>query len=139
MPILAIGPHVFAMLEMDPQKISEKTVASWPAIARFGAAPGRQFTGLGEDTMTIEGLIFNQEFGGYSEYLALKGTQRAGVPLPLIGWGSGSSFAQMFGQVVVLEVSAIHEYLGPDGIGRKIGFTVELGAYGDDGPGGGLF
>lgn len=139
MPVLAIGPHMFACLPLSLQKITETTKANWPAIARFGVAPARQFTGLGEDEFEVEGLMFHDEWGGMGDYLALKATQRIGIPVPLIGWGAAAGYALVFGDVVVLDVGATHEHIGFAGVGRKMTFTVKLGAFGGDGFLGGLF
>jgi phage protein U len=89
--------------------------------------------------MTIEGLCFNEEFGGYAEYLALKATQALGEPVDVVGWGAAAGFASVLGTCVILKVGASHEHIGPDGIGRKITFTVELAKLGGGGAGGGLF
>lgn len=137
-PLLALGPHIFEVLPLTLQKISERTQINWPANARFGSTSARQFTGLGEDTLTIEGLLFNEEFGGYEQYLALKLTARAGEPVDLVGWGGSGAYGLIIGAVCILEVGAAHEVIGADGIGRKIAFNVECGALGDE-AGGGLF
>lgn len=137
-PLLAIGPHVFEIFPLNLQKIEEELKINWPAIARFGVAPARQFTGLGESSMKIEGLCFNEEFGGIENYRALQVTARAGRPVDIIGWGAGASYAAVLGAACILGVGGAHEMLGPDGIGRKLTFTIELGAFGD-GAGGGLF
>jgi uncharacterized protein len=138
-PILAIGPHIFASLPLSIQKIEETTRSSWPAQNRFGVGPARQYTGRGEDSFKIEGLFFHEEFGGMSDYLALKATQAEGKPVSLIGWSAVSFAAQIFGEVVILEVSATHEYIGMDGVGRKVVFSVELAPFGGNGDFGGLF
>jgi uncharacterized protein len=136
--LMALGPYVFRIAPLTLQKIEEETLANWPVIARFGRAPARQFTGMGEGTIKIEGLYFNEEFGGHADYLALKGLQQAGQPIEMIGWGAGASFAVVMGSVVILKIGATHEAIGPDGIGRKTAFNIELGAYGEE-FGGGLF
>lgn len=137
-PILAIGPHIFASLPLSLQKITEKTKVNWPAAARFGIGPARQFTGLGEDEFEIEGLYFDQEWGGHAEYLALKVTQRAGEPVELLGAATGGFGASVFGTVVILEVGATHEHIDFSGIGRKVAFTVKLAPFGGDSAFGGL-
>lgn len=135
-PLLALGPHIFEILPMNLQKLEEKTKANWPAVQRFGVGPARQFTGMGEGEIKIEGLIFNEEFGGYGDYLALKDSQKAGLPLDLIGWGAGAAFATIFGPVCILEISATHEHIGRDGLGRKLTFNVECAPFGEGGAGG---
>lgn len=138
--LLALGPHIFEIFPLNLQKLEEETEANWPAVQRFGVGPARQFTGPGDGTMKIEGLIFNEEFGGYPQYLALKETQKRGQPVDLLGWGAGAALAFVLGPVVILKVGATHEMIGPDGIGRKITFTIELAKFGGgSGFGGGLF
>jgi len=138
LPLLALGPHIFQILPLSLQKIEEETETNWPLIQRFGAEPQRQFTGPGDGTMKIEGLIFDQEFGGFDQYLALKATQKAGRPVSLLGWGQGAAYAMVLGPVCILKVSATHEAIGPGGIGRKITFGVEVAKAGGR-AGGGLF
>jgi hypothetical protein len=137
-PLLALGPNIFQTLPMTLQRLEETTRYNWPAVERFGAGPARQWTGPGDGTLKIEGLIFNEEFGGYERYLALKATAARGEPMDLVGWGAGAAFAFVLGPVCVLEVSATHEHIGADGIGRKITFNVEVGRFGGS-AGGGLF
>ena len=139
-PLLALGPHIFDILPMSLQRIEEQTKARWPAVARFGRPPARQFTGMDEDSLKIDGLIFEDEWAGHQQYLAIKATQRAGVPIMMLGWASGGGYASVFGNVVLLSVGATHEYLRSDGIGRKIAFTIEVASFGGDAGGfGGLF
>lgn len=138
--ILALGPHIFEILPLSLQKISERTKMNWPATKRFGVGPARQLTGRDEDSFDIEGVYFDQEFGGHAEYLALKATQAAGEPVELLGWAAGGAAASVFGTVVILEVGAEHTYLHDTGIGRKVEFDVKLAPFGgDSGPFGGLF
>ncbi|MFD2676089.1 phage tail protein [Camelimonas lactis] len=135
-PILAIGPHVFASLPLSLQRIRERTVANWPAANRFGKGPVRQFTGMGEHEFEVEGLYFHHEWGGHDDYLALKRTQAAGQPVQLLGRAAGDFAASVFGTVVILEVGADHKWIDVTGIGRVVSFDVKLGAFGDEMPGG---
>jgi hypothetical protein len=45
----------------------------------------------------------------------------------------------VLGPCVLLKVSASHEHIGMDGIGRKIVFSVEVAKWGGGPSGGGLF
>ncbi|MGO4735992.1 phage tail protein [Bosea sp. 2KB_26] len=136
-PILAIGPHIFASLPLSLQKIQERTKMKWPTINRFGVGPARQNTGRDEDEFTVEGLYFNDEWGGHPEYLALKATQRAGLPVELLGAAAGGG-ASVFGTVVILEVGAMHSVIRRSGIGAKVEFDVKLAPFGGDLAFGGL-
>ncbi|TCR70534.1 phage tail protein [Bosea sp. BK604] len=139
-PVLAIGPHIFETLPLSLQEISERTKMNWPATKRFGVGPARQFTGRDDDSFEIEGVYYDQEWGGHAEYLALKATQAAGRPVELLGWSAGGFAASVFGTVVILEVGADHKHIHDNGIGRKVEFSVKLAPFGGDGgPFGGLF
>ncbi len=138
-PILAIGPHIFAALPLSIQKIKETTKANWPTVNRFGVGPARQFTGRGDDELEIEGLYFHHEFGGHAEYLALKATQSAGKPVEVLGWSVAGAAASVFGTCVILEVGATHERIAEDGIGTKVEFSVKLAPFGGEAAFGGLF
>jgi hypothetical protein len=138
--LLAVGPYVFSILPLTLQRIEEETSSSWPAINRFGVGPARQYTGPGDSTLKIEGLFFNEEFGGQGDYLALKAIQSAAQPVMVIGWGAGAAFAIVLGFMVITRVGASHEAIGPDGIGRKVTFSIELSSFGgEDGGIAGLF
>lgn len=134
--LLALGPYIFEILPLNLQTIEEETAANWPEAQRFGVGPARQYTGPGEATMKIEGLCFNEEFGGYRDYLELKDLQAQGDPVDVVGWGEGAFYADVLGPMCILKIGARHERLGPDGIGRKITFSVELAAFGGGGAGG---
>lgn len=138
-PILAIGPHIFAALPLSIQTIEETTKTSWPSQIRFGIGPARQFVGRGEDSFEVKGLYFHEEFGGHEEYLALKATQSAGQPVELIGWSVAGAAATVFGTVVILEVSATHKKITGVGIGAMVEFSVKLAPFGGEASFGGLF
>lgn len=138
-PILAIGPHIFAALPLSIQSIEETTKAAWPATNRFGVGPARQFVGRGEDSFEIKGLYFHAEFGGHGDYLELKATQSAGKPVELLGWSVAGAAATIFGTVVILEVSATHKKITDAGIGAVVEFSVKMAPFGGEASFGGLF
>lgn len=137
--LLCLGPHIFEIAPLNYQQIERETVAVWASMPRFGAQAARQFTGLGDDSLTISGLIFPEAIGGRSAYEAIRGTQGAGVPVMMVGKGA-STFARIFGLVVILSVSDTQTHIGPDGQGRVIDFSIEVAPYGGGLTGiGGLF
>lgn len=69
----------------------------------------------------------------------MKETARIGIPLDLISWGGGGAFGLVNGLVVITRVGASHEMLGPDGIGRKITFGLDVAMFGGGSALGGLF
>lgn len=139
MAYLALGPNIFQCLPVTLSKLTRDTKSNWAAIARFGGNVARQFTGHGEHSIKLEGLVYNSHFGGFGQYEGLRATQLAAQPVPLIGMSAGL-VGTVFGLVVILHVSDTQEYLDREtGIGKKLVFEVEVAPFGGDGPFGGLF
>jgi uncharacterized protein len=139
-PLLALGPHVFEIAPLNFQAINRLTEAKWPAVARFGNAPGRQFTGYGEDPITISGLLYPDELGGRAELEAVRITQRAAQPVIMMGWSAQlSTAALIYGRVVILTVDDTQTSINREGHGRKIEFSIEVAPVGGSGRPVGLF
>lgn len=140
MPLLALGRHIFEIAPLNFQEIERTTTIKWPAIGRFGSRPGRQFTGYGEDPITISGLLYPEELGGRDELETLRETGRAARPVPMIGWaGSDAMAAKVFGMVVILEIYDSQDKINKAGFGRRMRFSVEVAPYPGDGKPIGLF
>lgn len=139
MAYVALGPNIFSILPVSLQKLTRDTKSNWAAIARFGGDVARQFTGHGEHSIKLEGLVFNSHFGGFEQYEGLRATQLAAQPVPLIGMSAGL-VGIVYGLVVILNVSDTQEYLDREtGVGKKLAFGCEVAPFGGEGPLGGLF
>ncbi|OKP66783.1 phage tail protein [Ensifer adhaerens] len=139
-PLLALGPHMFEIAPLNYQQIVRDTEAKWPAISRFGGRPGRQFTGYGEDPITISGLLYPDEIGGRREFEAIRATQKAARPVLLMGWSSDIlTAAQLIGRVVILRVGDTQSAIGRHGMGRRVEFDIEVAPFVGDGKPVGLF
>lgn len=140
MPLLALGPHIFEIAPLNFQEIRSLTEVKWPATPRFGKRPGRQFTGYGEDPITISGLLYPEELGGREELKAIKLTAKAAQPIIMMGWSSLlTSAAEVFGRVVILSVDDSQTIISKSGYGRKLEFSIEVAPIGDSGKPVGLF
>jgi len=128
-PLLALGRHVFQVAPLNFREIERFTEAKWPAIARFGSAPGRQFTGYGEDSIRISGRLYPEELGGRAEFDAIRETQRAAQPVLMVGWSVSSSAAAVFGRVVILTVSDRQTSINRSGFGRRLDFDIEVAPF----------
>ena len=125
MPLLALGKHKFEIAPLNFQEIERITEAKWPATARFGARPGAQFTGFGEDPLTISGLLYPHEFGGLEELEALRATQAKRRPVMMMGWAL-SGAAKAFGKVVILKVADRQSAIDGKGRGRRVSFDITV-------------
>lgn len=138
--LLALGSHIFQIDRLNYQQFARSTEAKWASIPRFGTYPGRQFVGYGDDTITISGLLFPDEFGDRSDYEAVRTTQRAANPVMLIGWADASStVATIYGRVVILFVDDEQSAINRAGLGRKVSYTIEVAPFHDGGKPVGLF
>ena len=138
MALLALGPHVFEIAPLNFQEIERQTEAKWATIPRFGGRPGRQFTGYGEDPVTISGLLFPDEMGGRDDYEAIRTTQAAATPVMLVGWATTSA-ARIYGRVAILKVTDTQSIISSEGYGRKLAFDIEVAPVPDGGGRIGLF
>ena len=133
MPLLALGPHKFEIAPMSFQQLEDETIAEWKAIGRFGGRPGWQFTGFGEDPISISGLLYPYELGGRDAIDALRETQRQKAPVLMIGWSTDErAAAKVFGRVAIRSVRRTQTNIDAFGQGRKIAFDIGLVPIGDD-------
>jgi hypothetical protein len=140
MPLLALGPHIFEIAPLNYQKLVTEVEVKWPAIARFGGRPGRQFTGYGEDPIVISGLLFPEELGGREELEAVRITARAALPVMMLGWAGVAGFAaRVLGQVVILKASDTQTYIDIAGRGRRLEYSIDVAPSGGGGKPIGLF
>jgi len=109
---------------------------TWVSNDRLSRDPAMQFTGPGEENISIDGRMYPHHFGGLSTIQRLREAGRAGKPhilarfYPLTGpAGYGS---EVIGNVVIKRVRTVESKIGSLGIAHKIDFTVELARYGDD-------
>lgn len=123
MALMAVGPHVFQVIGLNGQDIDTTTEATWVDVPRFGMTDGAQFQGRKRPEMSIKGVLFPDQVGGLPDYEAMRGSQYAGVPLPLIRMGRGFT-AVVLGAVTIERVSDLETYGG-----KKIAFTIDLKGY----------
>ena len=126
-PLLGLGPHTFEVTSLNFQSIRRRTETELAEIARFGGRAGTQFTGHKRGSITISGLLFPEEFNDREEYEKLRQSQLAGKPLTFTGWAVGSGMsAEVFGRVSIKAIEDTQSYIGPDGKGRRVQYSIEL-------------
>jgi phage protein U len=109
---------------------------TWVSNDRLSRDPAMQFTGPGEENISIDGRMYPYHFGGLSTIQRLRDAGRAGKPYILVrfypltnpaGYGS-----EVIGNFVIKRVRTVESKIGALGIAHKIDFTLELTRYGDD-------
>ncbi|MBY0559878.1 phage tail protein [Hyphomicrobium sp.] len=111
--------------------IRRKLPIRWEAVNRIGRAPAMQFMGAGEETVSIPGFLYPEDFGGWDMLNRMRDEATQGIPRPF-----ASASGIYHGIWCIKEISDEQEYFLPNGNPRKVTFTIELSAYGPDGASG---
>lgn len=101
--------------------MSRDADASIVAKPVIGAAPPKEFTGEGEDDITLSGQLVPSKIGGLDELEILHEMRRAGTRFPLMrgdGWRPG--------WYAITKISEQHKDLGRDGVGFTIAVTISM-------------
>jgi hypothetical protein len=92
-----------------------------PTNSRVGARPSAQFLGVGDETLTLSGVLMPEITGGELSLEALRKMADTGKAYPLIeGRGTVTGF------FVIEKISKGRSEFFSDGAARKIEFTIEL-------------
>lgn len=126
--LLSLGGFAFAVRDIAPQTIGRATEYRWAWIDILGAESAGQYTGAGQDTISLEGVIYPeftsssfQSFVLPDPMQRLRDIAAAGLPVPLVD-GLGKNH----GQWVVTNVSESKGPFFQAGVPRKVTFTVSL-------------
>lgn len=119
--MMAIGLFVFGLHTVPYQQLQRQMSWRHPSVSRVGKRPARQFTGPGDDSITLSGVLYPELTGGKISLMALTAMADEGKSWPLIE-GTGL----FYGLFVIEEVSQTDSVFFPDGSPRKIEFSLKL-------------
>ena len=128
--MLTFGAVSFSVNEAAYQTLRRTTRWRIPVLDRIGAEPAYQYTGPGEDSITLAGTIMPTYRGRPSVLDDLRELGAAGESR-LLTAGTGEAF----GRWIIDEVTDERSSLFDNGAARKIAFTVKL-LRDDDAPSG---
>lgn len=119
--MMTLGFFVFSRLTVPYQASQHEMVWRHPTNSRVGARPSAQFLGLGDETLTLSGVLMPEITGGELSLEALRKMADTGKAYPLIeGRGTVTGF------FVIEKISKGRSEFFSDGAARKIEFTIEL-------------
>lgn len=124
--LMALDQFRFTMETAAYQTLKRKNDYRWPAHARLGDRPTRQFIGLGNESIDIAGIVYPNLAGGLGQIEQLRETAGRGQPMILV---DGLGF--VWGRYVVLSLQEGRSFLLPDGRPRKQTFGLQLSHYGE--------
>lgn len=123
---LQLGRFKFSLNTAMFQAIEQSNSYRWPAQERFGQLDALQYTGLGDATMTLPGVIYPQFKGTGKEMKELRAMAAEGKPLRLVT-GTGGNL----GMWVIQKVDANSTGFTPALGFLKQEFTIFLRKYSD--------
>jgi len=120
-PMLMLGGFRFSLNVAVFQQMQRRSEYKWPAQARFGQAQARQFTGIGDDIITLPGVIYPEYKGSTNAMANLRALAAQGQPNLLID-GKG----MIYGRWVVTNVEETQSIFAMFAQPKKIEFNVTL-------------
>ncbi|WP_336488276.1 phage tail protein [Methylobacterium nigriterrae] len=130
-----VGPLTISRRPYNIEEWSREASASWAKKELLGRRPEREFTGEGEETLTLKGTLhpFNRNaIGGLSSIELAHSLRRSGQAV-FVTRGDGT----VYGFFAIESVQERHAEIGPHtgGVGQKIEHELKLVPVGQPGTG----
>jgi phage protein U len=122
--MMQLGLYQFSIDNAAYQRLFRSTEYRWAAIERVGKQDALQFTGLGGDTITLQGIIYPHYKGGLGQVDKMRRAASLGLPLPLIA-GTG----KVLGIWVIERVSEGQRTFVDRGAPLRQDFTINVRRY----------
>jgi uncharacterized protein len=122
--LLMLGSFKFSLNTAVFQKIDRTSDYRWASIPQVGWVDAQQFTGYGDDVITLPGVIYPDFRGDGTQMGQMRALAQQGKPQRLIGANGAVA-----GYWVITQVSDSREFFKPDGSFRKQEFTLSLKYY----------
>lgn len=119
--MLQLGSFQFSVNTAAYQDLRRSTQYKWATQDRFGQAPARQFTGYGDDSITLQGVIYPEYRGGLGQLDQMRAIARSGQPQLLVD-GNG----RIMGRWVIEQVDEGQTVFAINGQARKQEFTLQI-------------
>lgn len=125
--MMALGDYRFSVDSAAYQTLHRTHDYRWAAQERLGREPARQYLGPGDEKITLAGVIFPTYRGGLGQLTALRDEAGLGVPLLLV-----DGIGLVWGRYVIEKVEETRSIFFADGTPRRVEFSLDLAAYGED-------
>lgn len=122
--LLSIGMFIFGTDTISYQELERRTEWRWAGTPRYGARDALQFTGPGDDTITLNGVLVPEVAGRYSDLERLREMADSGQ-VQDITLGDG----YVLGQYVIMAIDHREQNIMKGGRARKYDFAVDLKRY----------
>lgn len=125
--MLKLGEFKFSISTAAYQSFTRSTAYRWQAQERYGQLPAQQYTGPGDDSISLSGDIYPDYAGGLHQLDSMRQEAAKGRPLLLVD-GNG----YIHGRWVILSIEDAQAVFFSDGTPRKMAFSLKIAQYVDD-------
>lgn len=122
--MMQLGDFQFGINTAAFQTLKRSTEYRWPTQERFGMGPVSQFVGLGNETVSLPGVIYTEWRGGLGQIAGMRAAAEQGEPLLMVD-GRGN----MMGRWVIERVEEEQAIFADAGVPRRQDFTLQLHRY----------
>ena len=124
--MMQLGSFSFSISTAAYDSLKRSTAYKWAAQHRFGKGPKRQFVGLSDDTITLDGTIYTER-AGLDQLNQLRTLAAQGKPQILV-----DQYGYISGKWCIESVDETQSGFFKDGAPRKQQFSIKLTTYGED-------
>lgn len=114
----------FSSGEAGLEQLRRKRSWNWPKQQPIGARPAHSYTGPGDETVTLGGVVFPGQVGAEDAVARLEALADQGKPHPLAD-GEGRAY----GLWVIVSIDEEKKGFYPGGTARKVTWSLELEAF----------
>lgn len=123
--MLALGEYRFGLSTAAYQELERTKAWRWQSVERIGVMPAMQYTGPGEETIELSGVVYPHFRGGLGQIESMRAEAGKGEPLMLVD-GQG----KVWGKYVVTQIREGQKTLFSNGVPRMQEFSLSLQSYG---------
>jgi phage protein U len=118
---MALGPFAFRAHGFGYTGLGRKLDTTWAEIETVGRLNDLQWTGPRSEVVTINGVLFPQEFGGATTLEGVRLAAKSGIPLMLVSLGG-----KIFGTHAIQKIDEDRTYHDRYGTPGRNAFTIEV-------------
>ncbi len=130
--MMSLGDFRFSIDTAAYQKLQRTVEYRWPAQARVGRRPARQFVGIGDDSISLDGVIYPNYRGGLGQVEKMRTLAGKGEPLSMVSGPDETGSGRAMGKWCITRIAETQSVHFSDGSPRKQEFRLQLSHYGED-------
>lgn len=119
--MMALGLFTFGMDTLAYQSLQQQAHWRHASKSRVGARPATQFVGVGQEQITLQGVLLPEVAGDISSLDTLRDMADTGRASALVD-GTG----RVYGAFVIQSIQQTHSLPFADGSPRRIAFSLQL-------------